>query len=190
MLPVAADYEAHTALPTPTRPASRGIVFFPGSTIGNFHPPEAVKFLQHMQTVCGPNAEILIGVDLKKDVGLLHRAYNDCDGVTAAFNLNILTHLNREADANFDLSRFEHEAFYNEEAGRIEMHLVSLERHPVDIAGNTICIEAGERIWTESSYKYSLDEFDQLAQQAGLAVSKVWTDQNNLFSLQHLVPQQ
>ena len=120
VLPVSADYESHFKIPTPARPVQRRLVYFPGSTIGNFHPPDAIAFLRHMRAVCGESSEILIGVDLKKDKDLLHRAYNDCAGVTAKFNLNILTHLNRELGANFNLNQFKHEAFYNEEAGRID----------------------------------------------------------------------
>ena len=186
--PVCADYETNFQIPTLSRPVSRRVIYYPGSTLGNFHPPEAVAFLNQMRTVCGPESNLLIGIDLKKDEGLLHRAYNDCAGVTAAFNLNILTHLNREIGANFDLDKFEHHAFYNRQAGRIEMHLRSLHEQIVWVNGHTISFKAGECIWTESSYKYSLNEFAGLADQAGLTVKSVWTDPNNLFSVQYLTP--
>ena len=188
VLPVCADYEAEFNIPQPDRPVRRRVAYFPGSTIGNFHPAEAVDFLRQLRATCGYEADLLIGIDLKKDTGLLHRAYNDCAGVTADFNRNILRHLNRELGTDFDLGQFEHCAFYNEAAGRIEMHLVSKRRQSVCVNGRLISFEADERIWTESSYKYTLEEFAALAAQAGFSISQVWTDQNNLFSVQLLTP--
>ncbi len=188
VLPVCADYEGYYEIPKPTQPVSRRVVYYPGSTIGNFHPADAVAFLKRIRAVCGQDCEFLIGVDLKKDRLVLHRAYNDRAGITAAFNLNILTRLNRELGANFELDKFRHHSFYNEVAGRIEMHLVSLYPQAVRLNGSVISLGAGESIWTESSYKYTLAEFAGLAAQAGLKVSRVWTDSHHLFSVQYLRP--
>ncbi|HUF37907.1 MAG TPA: L-histidine N(alpha)-methyltransferase [Anaerolineales bacterium] len=200
VIPVSADYDRDFALPAAAVAARKVVVYYPGSTIGNFHPEDAVTFLRKVREICGgpssPGAgagagagagpEVLIGVDLKKDPGLLHRAYNDCEGVTAAFNLNILVHLNRVYGLDFDPDRFEHHAFYNEPAGRIEMHLRSLADQAVEINGARIEIAAGECIWTESSYKYSLGEFTALAARAGFRTRREWTDPNRLFGVQYL----
>ena len=186
VIPVCADYEQDFRLPEPAVPPAKKVVYFPGSTVGNFHPPEVVSFLRHITAICGGECEVLIGVDMKKDPGILHRAYNDCDGVTADFNLNILQHINVVYGADFDLKAFAHTAFYNQEAGRIEMHLESLRQQVVRIHGKEVQFERGERIWTESSYKYSLDEFNTLAEQAGLRTSMVWTDYHRMFSVQYL----
>jgi dimethylhistidine N-methyltransferase len=185
VLPVCADYEKGYQIPEPSQPASRRVVYYPGSTIGNFHPAEAVAFLKQMRARCGQECELLIGVDLKKDPAILHRAYNDSAGVTAAFNLNILTRLNREFGANFDLAQFRHEAFYNDVEGRIEMHLVSRRDQMVRVNGRTISLGAGERIWTESSYKYTVAEFARLVSQAGFQLKQVWTDSRHWFSVQY-----
>ena len=186
ILPVWADYETDFTLPRPNRPVRHKVIYYPGSTLGNFHPEDAVAFLWHMRAVCGYDCDLLLGVDLKKDATLLNLAYNDCAGVTADFNLNMLAHLNRELGADFNLNQFRHHAFYNEEAGRIEMHLVSLARQTVHLIGHAIPFETGETIWTESSYKYTPTELAALAGRAGLAVEKVWTDPNRLFSVQYL----
>lgn len=186
VLPVCADYSKSFDLPLPTKPVNRRVVYFPGSTIGNFHPREAEAFLTQMRGVCGPDGGVLIGVDLKKPTDMLNRAYNDNAGITAQFNLNLLRRLNRELGTNFTLERFFHDAFYNKEQSRIEMHLVSKEDQTVQLDGRAIHFNAGECIWTESSYKYSLDEFAQLAERAGLHVHTVWTDDRQLFSVQYL----
>jgi dimethylhistidine N-methyltransferase len=188
VLPVCADYETDFRLPSPGQPVSRRVVYYPGSTIGNFHPAEVVTFLTHIRAVCGQGCEMLIGVDLKKDKAVLHRAYNDRAGVTAAFNLNILAHLNRKFGANFNLDNFKHHAFYNERAGRIEMHLISLCDQTVRLSGHLIPFTIGESIWTESSYKYTLQEFELLVALAGFRVAAVWTDSDRWFSLQYLKP--
>lgn len=189
VLPVCADYQAGYQIPEPSQAAARRVVYFPGSTIGNFHPAEAVAFLKRMRAMCGGACELLIGVDLKKDHIVLQRAYNDSAGVTAAFNLNILARLNHELGTNFELDKFRHQAFYNAEAGRIEMHLVSLEDQTVCLNGQAISLRAGERIWTESSYKYTVTEFAGLAGLAGFKLSKVWTDSRQWFSVQHFTPE-
>ncbi len=185
IMPVAADYEADFQLPTPARPAAKVVAYFPGSTIGNFHPHEAVGFLKQMRQVCGDTCGLLIGVDLKKDPQRLHDAYDDSAGVTAAFNLNMLARLNRELGAAFDLDAFRHVALYNRDAGRIEMHLQSTREQTVRVNGLTVHFDAGECIWTESSYKYTISEFAKLAAQAGFQPVQAWTDDEKLFSVQY-----
>ncbi len=186
VLPVYADYTAQYHVPEPAQPITRRVVYYPGSTIGNFHPKQAQQFLQSVADVAGDNGGLLIGVDLKKDPALLHRAYNDAQGVTAAFNLNLLDRINHELSGDFQLDAFRHYAFYNPQAGRIEMHLVSLREQTVHLGDNKIRFKRGESIWTESSYKYTLDEFARLAGGAGFAVERVWTDTVELFSVQYL----
>ncbi|MBD3161674.1 MAG: L-histidine N(alpha)-methyltransferase [Candidatus Eisenbacteria bacterium] len=187
VLPVCADYTGTFALPPVRADAARKIVFFPGSTIGNFEPEEAVGFLRGIAAVVDRGGGLLIGVDLKKDRAVLEAAYNDAEGVTAAFNLNLLHRINRELEADFDPDRFRHEAIYSEEHGRIEMHLVSTVAQTVTIDGIEIRFEAGETVHTESSYKYAPEEFAALAGEAGFAVERFWTDAKRLFSIQYLV---
>ena len=187
VLPVCADYTNSFELPLPRQPSERKVVYFPGSTIGNFDPVPARRFLEHIAGVCGPGGGLLIGVDLKKDPGVLHRAYNDGEGVTAAFNLNLLERINRELKGDFQLDWFEHYAFYNPGEGRVEMHLVSLRDQTVHLDNVAISFARGESIWTESSYKFTLDEFEQMAGAAGFKVEKVWTDKRQWFSVQYLV---
>ena len=186
VLPVCADYTGRYELPDLDGPAARRIVYFPGSTIGNFHPGEAADFLIRIAEVAGSGGGLLIGVDLKKDARLLEAAYNDGKGVTAAFNLNLLERINREVGADFDMDSFRHHAFYNRPFGRIEMHLVSRHRQVVRVAGVEIPFRKGETIWTESSYKYRADEFASLAAQAGFRLERLWTDPVELFSVQYL----
>ncbi|MDB6015525.1 MAG: Methyltransferase [Pedosphaera sp.] len=188
VLPVCADYTNHFELPNFPPISKRTVVFFPGSTIGNFEPDEAERFLQRIVGLCGTEGGLLIGVDLKKDPRVLHAAYNDARGVTAAFNLNVLTRANRELDARFDLSQFQHQAFYNQTAGRVEMHLVSRRRQVIPVSGMKFFFAEGESIITEYSYKYGRDEFHQLAARAGWAVRQCWTDENDWFGVYYLVP--
>jgi len=190
ILPVCADFLGEVMLAAPRQAASRRVVYFPGSTIGNLEPRDASRFLARQATLCGKEGAILIGVDLKKDPETLERAYNDQDGLTAKFNLNLLVRLNRELGADFRLNRFCHQAFYNPELRRVEMHLVSLARQSVRIGELTFGFAAGETIHTESCYKYGLEEFRRLARTAGLRVEKVWTDDASLFSVQYLTVQQ
>jgi len=157
--------------------------FFPGSSIGNFEPAQALKLLQRVAGYVGEGGKLLIGVDLKKDAGILHAAYNDEQQVTAAFNLNMLQRINRELDADFDLQAFSHDAFYNVGESRVEMHLVSRNRQTVTVAGHTFDFAEGETIHTESSYKYDVEEFLSLATQAGFVSDQVWTDDQQLFSV-------
>jgi dimethylhistidine N-methyltransferase len=187
VLPVCADYTCGFELPTMKQLSRRPVVYFPGSTIGNFDPIPAKHFLEHIAGVCGPGGGLLIGVDLKKDPAVLHNAYNDSHGVTAAFNLNLLERINRELDCDFQLDRFEHYAFYNPREGRVEMHLVSLGDQTVHLDNVTIHFAKGESIWTESSYKYTLEEFEQMAAAAGFKVERVWKDEQQWFSVQYLV---
>jgi dimethylhistidine N-methyltransferase len=187
VLPVCADYTSDFELPVPKQPSDRAAIYFPGSTIGNFEPMLAKLFLERITTVCGPGGGLLIGVDLKKDPTVLHRAYNDPLGVTAAFNLNLLERINRELGCDFQRERFEHCAFYNPLEGRVEMHLVSLKDQTVHLDGVSIPFAQGESIWTESSYKYTLDEFEQMAAAAGLKVEHIWVDEQQWFSVQYLI---
>jgi dimethylhistidine N-methyltransferase len=186
VLAVCADYNQPFTLPQPESPVSRRVVYYPGSTIGNFHPHDALDFLKGMGVLVGPAGGLLIGVDLKKNHEVLHAAYNDSEGVTAAFNCNILVRLNRELGMDFRMDRFRHRAIYNDDAGRIEMHLVSLVEQTVRLDGTEIPFRAGESIWTESSYKYAVDDFSRMAAGAGFAVEKVWIDDKKLFSVQYL----
>ncbi|HEX9296090.1 MAG TPA: L-histidine N(alpha)-methyltransferase, partial [Polyangiaceae bacterium] len=185
--PVRADYSRPFELPKTER-TTRTIVYFPGSTIGNFQPAEAKQFLKVIAALCRKNGALLIGVDLKKDARVLDAAYDDPEGVTAAFNLNLLVRINRELEGNFDLQRFRHRAFYDAAHGRIEMQLVSSSCQTVTVAGSKFPFEAGEAITTEYSYKYELREFAQLALSAGLVVQRLWTDEKQLFSVQYCTP--
>ncbi len=184
---ICADYLQPLSLPAlPARGEGRRLGFFPGSTIGNFAPEDAVDFLAGCRRVVGRGGALLVGVDLKKDPGLLDAAYNDSAGVTAAFNLNLLERVNRELDADFDLDRFAHDAFYNEAAGRIEIYIRSLADQIVTVAGRAIRFAAGERIHTEDSCKYTIPEFQRLAGRAGFRPRRHWTDPAALFSV-HLL---
>ena len=182
--PVCADYTAPFELPTLATPAESVVAYFPGSTIGNFEPAEALAFLQNIRRLCGPGSSLLIGVDLKKDPAKLHAAYNDAAGVTAEFNLNILKRINRELGGTFDEAGFAHYAPFNPTLGRMEMHLVSLRQQQVTVGGRTFAFETGESIHTESCLKYTLGQFESLAADAGYTRRQVWTDESALFSVQ------
>ena len=183
--PIVADFSRPLEIPAWGR--ARRVVYFPGSTIGNLSPEEAHAFLKMSRAQVGPRGAMIVGVDLKKDANVLHAAYNDAKGVTAAFNLNLLARINRELGADFDLRRFRHYAFYNPLAGRIEMHLVSLVDQAVDIGDYRFFFQRGESIHTENSYKYTVDEFRELAAQAGFRSAKVWTDARTLFAVHGLL---
>jgi dimethylhistidine N-methyltransferase len=182
--PVCADYTKPFGLPAVA--AAQWLGFFPGSTIGNFTPTQAAQFLSQVRRMLGAGGLMLIGVDLRKDIGVLNAAYNDAAGVTAAFNINLLARINRELDGDFDLSQFAHRAFYEPEQGRIEMHLVILRAQKVAVAGRVFDFAANETIHTENSYKYDVDQFRRLAASAGWSHRAVWTDSDRLFSL-HLL---
>jgi dimethylhistidine N-methyltransferase len=181
--PICADFTRPFRLPD--LGAGRRVVYFSGSTIGNFGPVESVALLREINRLVGPGGGLLIGVDLKKDRRILEPAYDDAQGVTAAFNLNLLARINRELGADFALDSFRHHAFWNEEAGRIEMHLVSRRSQTVHLAGRAFHLKREETICTEYSHKYSLEDFAQLASAAGLEVRAVWTDEAGLFSVQY-----
>ncbi|MDZ7683422.1 MAG: L-histidine N(alpha)-methyltransferase [Fodinibius sp.] len=185
IIPVFADYTTAFEIPELGDSYRQQLVFFPGSTIGNFKPGVARSFLQTLADITDEDSDMLIGVDLKKDPEILENAYNDEQGITAKFNKNMLKRLNRELDANFDIDAFAHNAFYNQEQGRIEMHLVSRQQQTVTIAGQQVDFDEGESIHTENSYKYSLDEFEELVSDC-YEVEQVWTDEQQHFSLQYL----
>ena len=186
MVALQADFARAVALPEAELGPARRVLYFPGSTIGNFTPVEARAFLARWAPLLGAAGGALIGVDLKKDHAVLHAAYNDEQGVTAAFNLNVLSHINRELGADFDPAAFRHRARYDAAHGRIEMHLESLVRQSATIAGHTLQFRAGETIHTENSYKYDIAEFQNLARDAGFAPQHCWTDGEQLFSVHYL----
>lgn len=188
ILPVCADFTKPFEIPECEQPADQTVTYFPGSTIGNFSPSEAIGLLKEI-AVHSKGGGLLIGVDMKKDPAVLKKAYDDSEGVTAAFNLNLLEHINRELNADFDVDQFEHEAIYNAEYGRIEMHLVSQDEQSVKLGDETIKFKKGESIHTENSHKFSLEDFRGVAAEAGLQVEKVWLDNNRLFSVQFLTPE-
>jgi dimethylhistidine N-methyltransferase len=184
---VCADYSRALRLPRlGGLSPRRRVVYFPGSTIGNFTPAEAAGFLANARRLVGAGGGLLIGVDLVKDPACLNAAYNDRRGVTAAFNMNLLARVNRELGADFNLSAFRHQAFYNGPRHRIEMHLLSLKDQRVSIAGRIIRFRAGESIHTENSCKYSVQGFQALARDAGFEPVECWTDAKRLFSVHYL----
>jgi dimethylhistidine N-methyltransferase len=182
--PVVADFTRNVPLPHDLGKARVG--FFPGSTIGNFERHEAVRFLRHAARLLGHGALLIIGVDLVKDAEVLNAAYNDSAGVTERFNFNLLVRINRELGGTFDLKTFEHHAFFNRERHRIEMHLASIKRQKVKVAGVTIDFRAGETIHTENSYKYTPDSFVSLARGAGWSPVAIWADPQQYFSVHAL----
>ncbi len=180
ILPLQADYTA--ALTLPALPAgARRVAFFPGSTIGNFHPMEAAAFLRRVRRTIGPDGALILGVDRIKDVTTLEAAYNDAAGVTRAFNFNLLDRINHELSADFDVTGFQHRAIFDLDDRRIEMHLVSTEPQVAHVAEVPIVFDEGESIWTESSYKYDQERLEQLATAAGFAVERLWTDSEDRF---------
>ena len=181
-----ADFARPVALPVDgLRQARRRVLYFPGSTIGNFTQAQAREFLGRWAKTLGPGGGALIGVDLKKDTAVLEAAYNDAQGVTAEFNLNILAHLNHEFGADFDVHAFRHRAFYNAGHSRIEMHLVSSNDQKVTIGGRNFSFRTHETIHTESSCKYSIPEFQELGRAAGYTPVQCWTDDRRLFSVHY-----
>lgn len=186
VLPVWADFTRALEIPEPSRPVRRRVVYFPGSTLGNFEPADAVALLRHFGEMTGANGAVLVGVDCAKQASLIEPAYNDAQGVTAAFNLNMLQHINRRFGADFDLSAFEHLAFYNEAESRVEMHLKSRCDQFVRLGGHEIAFRTGETIHTESSYKYSDARFAELAAEGGFSLVKTWKDPDAMFSVRYL----
>ena len=183
---VCADYTKEFRLPEPeNHQSSRTVAFFPGSTIGNFTPGDAESFLARLAELLGSGGGLLIGIDLKKDIQVLQAAYNDANGVTADFNLNLLSRVNRELDGNFDMDGFMHDALYLDDPGRIEMRLTSKREQSVSIAGKTFEFAENEHIHTENSHKFSLEEFRKLCKNAGYIPVASWTDSNSLFSVHY-----
>jgi dimethylhistidine N-methyltransferase len=188
MLPVCADFTRGVVAPRPSHPAARSVVYFPGSTLGNFETHEAIALLKQMRSQIGSRGGALVGIDLKKDAAVIEAAYNDAAGVTAAFTLNLLVRLNRELGADFDLQKFRHRATYNALAGRIETHIVSLAEQDVRFAGEVFHFDLHEAMLVEFSCKYSLDDFARLALRAGLRTARHWTDAQRQFAVAYLVP--
>jgi dimethylhistidine N-methyltransferase len=185
--PLCADFSRPLRLPIPPRAPRRTVLYFPGSTIGNFEAHDAVALLRKMRNEMGDAGGLLVGVDLKKDPAVIEAAYNDAAGVTAEFTLNMLARLNREIGSDFDLAAFAHRARYNPMAGRIETQLVSRREQQVAIGRHKVRFGVDETIQVEYSCKYSLEDFAALADKAGLAVQRVWTDPQRMFSVQYLV---
>jgi L-histidine Nalpha-methyltransferase len=183
--PLAADYTRPVSLPALPQEGPR-LAFFPGSTIGNFHPTEAAAFLRRIRQTIGRDGALVLGVDRRKDPAILRAAYDDAAGVTAEFNRNVLRRLNRELGADFDLTRFSHRAVFDDAASRIEMHLVSDGRQTVHVAGERITFEPGETIWTESSYKYDHSALETLVASAGFSLVRCWSDGRERFWLLYL----
>ncbi len=184
--PVAADFTEPFELPVAIAGMPK-VGFFPGSTIGNFEPHEACRFLRSAREILGEGALMIIGADLEKNERVLYDAYNDAAGVTARFNLNVLVRMNRELGGNFDVSAFTHRAIYNRERHRIEMHLISKKPQVVRMLGTSFSFRHGESIHTENSYKYSIERFAALARGAGWKVRTSWTDAAGMFSVHALV---
>ena len=180
---VCGDFGPSSALEEQLPAERKRVAFFPGSTIGNLDPDAAQSFMQGLRQMLGSTGAAIVGVDLQKPVSVLETAYNDPEGYTRAFNLNLLTRLNRELGANFDERRFRHKAFYNEQLGRVEMHLVSVIQQTVQIGQYAIEFDPGETIHTESSWKYTSDGFTALAGKAGFDVQRFFTDDNNWFGV-------
>jgi dimethylhistidine N-methyltransferase len=183
ILPICADYLEPFELPLPRPPSARSIIYFPGSTIGNFEPPAATGFLRRLAELAGDDGGLVIGVDLRKDPKIIERAYNDSAGVTAQFNLNLLARANRELGADFTLKNWRHDAVYNANEGRIEMYLISLVQQFAQIGERAFSFSRGEKILTEYSYKHTPEGFTRLAHDAGFVFEKLWTDDARLFGV-------
>jgi dimethylhistidine N-methyltransferase len=186
--PVCADFTRPHALPDLPVISTRTVIYFPGSTLGNFEPDEVVVLLRQMRAEMGAAGAALIGIDLDKDCAILEAAYNDAAGVTAAFTLNLLVRINRELDGDFDLAQFAHRAQYNAMAGRIETAIISRCVQDVVVAGTRYHFAQGEAMAVEISSKYRLDRFDRMAARAGLAVRRCWTDPSRAFAVLLLEP--
>ncbi len=189
ILPVWGDFTQPLDIPEPKQKVRRRAIYFPGSTLGNFEPGDAVALLENFAGMVDEGGVALVGVDLAKEASAIESAYNDAAGVTAAFNLNMLAHLNQRFGADFDISAFEHFAFYNERESRVEMHLRSRYKQTVQLAGEAVHFEADETIHTESSYKYTDERFAELAVAGGFRLLETWKDAESLFSVRYLVRQ-
>ncbi len=186
IIPVVADYTHPFEITDLQLSYDHIVVYYPGSTIGNFLPTRAETFLKQISSICERDGGLLIGVDLEKDADLLEAAYNDSKGITAAFNKNILIRFNRELNADFNIENFEHESVYNKALGRVEMHLISTTEQDIHIGDEEIHLKKGESIHTENSYKYEISKFKEMAKSAGFETAKVWTDDRNYFSILYL----
>src|SRR5437667_3344345 len=187
ILPVCADYLEPFELPLPRRPSSRSVVYFPGSTIGNFEPAAAIEFLRRLIELAGDGGGLLIGVDLQKDRHVIEAAYNDSAGVTAEFNLNLLARANRELGADFDLEQWQHYAVYNSTESRIEIYLISEIDQTVRVQDRQFDFRAGERIATEYSYKYTKESVIELTREPGFDFSQMWTDDARWFGVFYFI---
>lgn len=183
ILPVAADFTKPIPIPGFSHPPKKHVAFFPGSTIGNFEPDLAIQFLEGVTKTIGLDGLLLIGFDLKKDIETLLAAYDDQRGITSSFNKNLLSRINDELDGNFNLDTFEHVARYNENKGRIEMHLKSTTEQTVSINKELFEFLEGETIHTENCYKFTKESFTAMSSKAGLYPVKTWTDDQNLFAV-------
>jgi dimethylhistidine N-methyltransferase len=188
VLPLCADFSRKLELPAQVSAIARRVVYFSGSTLGNYEPPEAVHLLGTMRRLAGDAGAALVGIDLAKERSVLERAYDDSQGVTAEFNLNALRHVNRRLGVGFELGHFRHRAVWMEAEQRIEMHLVSAVNQAIRIGAAVIRMLRGDFIRTECSHKYTQESFAQLAAQAGWGVQHAWTDQRGWFSVQLLTP--
>jgi dimethylhistidine N-methyltransferase len=186
IIPLCADFTMLSEAPSPSRKPARRVIYFPGSTIGNFTPGEAVELLRRTARLAGPSGGMLLGADRKKEPSILHAAYNDAQGVTACFNLNLLVRINRELGADFPIEEFWHHAFYTPRHGRIEMHLVTRKALRVRVADEEFLLTQGESIRTEYSYKYSVEDLQAVAAKAGFAIERTWTDRRGYFSVLYL----
>lgn len=186
IIPLSADYTKPFELPE-SSPNARRVVFYPGSTIGNFKKEKVTQFLEVIHSIIGKDGAFLIGADLKKDIGVLEAAYNDSKDVTAEFNKNILLHINRVTGTSFNIDLFDHKSIWNEEKGRIEMHLIANQDHAVQVGDTLIHFTKGESIHTENSHKYTLEGFQNMVSD-WFEVKKVWMDENRYFSVQYLEP--
>jgi len=187
VLPVCTDFLHEFHLPTPTKQPAHTTVYFPGSTIGNFHTHTARELLARIARMAGPRGQLLIGIDLQKDPETLEAAYNDARGVTAEFNRNLLHRINDELDGHVDPAGFKHHALYNREARRIEMYLVSRRQQEITVGNKSFRFDADEPICTEYSYKYTIDGFEAMAADVGLTLQRSWTDDQNRFAVLHFV---
>jgi dimethylhistidine N-methyltransferase len=185
ILPVCADFTEQFELPISARMPTHDAVYFPGSTIGNFQPAAARAMLSRIVSLCGCGGGLLIGIDLQKDAEVLESAYNDADGVTSEFNLNLLNRINHQLNADIRVTQFEHAAHYNERLGRVEIYVVSSCDQTITVGDRSFEIAKGETICTEYSHKYTIDGFAELAASAGLTLRRRWTDAQDRFAVLH-----
>ena len=186
VIPVCADFTGPVTLPDTGSPRARRVVYFPGSTIGNFRPRAALRLLRSIARLVGEGGGLLIGFDRDKDESIVWPAYNDSRGISAAFSLNLLSRINRELGADFDIDAFAHRADYVRAKQRVEIHLVSLRDQEVHLGGRTFAFSEGDRIHTEYSYKYTTEYFGTLTSRAGLSLVRQWSDSNQYFCVQYL----